>query len=95
MSRLSGLSASATWDAGSILDGDEAVTTVSVPGAKLGDFCFVSASIDVIDLALTGQVTAADTVTIQLNNNTGGALDLASATYRVAVVPYEVMMATG
>lgn len=81
------LSASTTWDAGSIADGDEEVKEVTVTGAALGDFVLVSSSVDVADLAITGAVTAADTVTVQLNNNTGGAIDLASATIYVRVLP--------
>jgi len=81
------LSGSATWDAASILDGDEEVKDVTVTGAALGDFVLASLSIDVADLALTAQVTAADTVTCQLLNNTGGAIDLASATVYVRVIP--------
>lgn len=89
MSRLSGSEViEATWNAGSIADGNEEVTTVTVAGAKLGDFCFVSIELDVVDLALTAQVTANDTVTVQLNNNTGGAINLDSTTVRVKVVPY-------
>ena len=82
---LKNLSASATWDAGSIADGDEEAKDVTVVGAALGDTVDVSLSIDVADLALTAKVTAADTVTCQLLNNTGGAIDLASATINVYV----------
>ena len=91
MSRLSGFNASATWNPGSIVDGDEAAVEVTVPGAKLGDFAFVSFSLDVADLQITADVTAADTVTVVLSNSTGGAIDLASGTVRVKVVPYDVM----
>lgn len=82
-----GLSGSKTWNAGSIADGDEEVTDITVTGAALGDFVLVSSSLDVVDLALVGQVTAADTVTVQLLNNTGGAIDLASGTVYVRVIP--------
>lgn len=81
------LSGSDTWDAGSIADGNEEVAEITVAGAALGDFVLVSASVDVADLALVGQVTAADTVTVQLLNNTGGAVDLASMTVAVRVLP--------
>src|SRR3990167_1015589 len=80
------LAASETYDAGSIADGDEEVGEVIVTGAVLGDFCIASHGVDVADLAITGAVTAADTVTYQLLNNTGGAIDLASATVRVLVI---------
>lgn len=81
------LSGSATWDAASIADGDEEVKEVTVTGAALGDFAVASLSIDVADLALVAAVTATDTVTCQLLNNTGGAIDLASATVYVRVFP--------
>lgn len=81
------LTGSATWDAGSIADGDEEVKEITVTGAALGDFVLVSSSIDVADLGLVAQVTAADTVTAQLLNNTGGAIDLTSETVRVVVIP--------
>lgn len=81
------LSGSATWDAASIADGDEEVKEVTVTGAALGDFAIASLSIDVADLALVAAVTATDTVTCQLLNNTGGAIDLASATVYVRVFP--------
>ena len=90
MSRLSGYPlVSQTWNPGSIADGDEEVVTVAVSGASLGDFVFVSFSLDVTDLAITAAVTAAGVVTVQLNNNTGGAIDLGSGTIRVRVVPFE------
>ncbi len=91
MSRLSGYFASATWDAAAILDGNEEAKTVTVPGAKLGDFAFASLSVDVADLVLDAQVTAANTVTCVLANNTGGSINLASATVRVKVVPIDAI----
>jgi predicted nuclease of predicted toxin-antitoxin system len=87
------LSGSVTWDAASIADGDEEAKDVTVTGAALGDFVLVSASIDVADLALVAQVTAADTVTCNLLNNTGGAIDLASMTVYVRVIPRTALAA--
>ena len=66
--------------------GTFAVASVTVPGAALGDFVMVAAGVDVIDAALVGSVTSANTVEIVLLNNTAGAVDLASATYRVVVL---------
>jgi hypothetical protein len=92
MSRLSGFPVvSATWDAASIADGDEVAVDVTVPGAALGDFAMASLSVDVADLVLSVAVTAANTATAVLANNTGGAVDLASATLRVRVIPFDVM----
>ena len=79
--------AQGTIDFGSVADGDEAVDTIAVPGVALGDMVIgVSASVDVADLGLTAAVTGAGEVTVQVFNNTGGAIDLASAVFRVVVV---------
>lgn len=91
MSRMSGFTASATWNPASIANGAEAAVDVTVPGAVLGDFAFASFSLDVADLVLDANVTAANTVTCVLANNTGGAVDLASGTLRVKVVPADVI----
>ena len=77
---------SATWNAGSIADGDEEAKEVTVTGAALGDFAVAALSIDIADLQLSADVTAADTVTCVLSNSTGSAVDLASATIYVLVI---------
>jgi hypothetical protein len=69
-----------------VADGDEAVDTIAVPGVALGDVVIaISASIDVEDLTLVAAVTASNEVTVQVLNNTGGAINLASAVYKVIV----------
>ena len=80
------LTGSTTWDASSIADGNEEAKELTVTGAELGDFVLSSLSIDIADLVLDAQVTAADTVTAILANNTGGAVDLGSCTLSVIVV---------
>jgi hypothetical protein len=77
---------SATWNPGSIADGDEEAIDVTVTGAILGDYAIASFSLDVADLVLDAQVTAADTVTCVLANNTGGAVDLAEGTVYVRLI---------
>lgn len=77
---LRGTEASGQWDIGNIADGDEEVLEVTVDGVALGDVVQSCIILDVADLALTAQATAANTVTVQLNNNTGGAIDLADNT---------------
>jgi len=79
------LTGSDTWDPGSIADGDEETKEVTVTGAALGDFVRVSFSLDVADLVLDAKVTAANTVTCVLANNTGDAVDLTSGTISVEV----------
>jgi len=83
--------ASETKDWGSVADGDEAAEEVTVTGAQLGDFALASMSIDTTDITLTATVTAANTVTVILANNTGGAIDLGSGTLYVMVIPREVV----
>lgn len=77
---------SATWDPGSIADGDGETKSVTVTGAALGDFVLVSSEIDIQDLQLTAYVQATNTVELRLDNNTGGAIDLGSTTYHVRVI---------
>ena len=93
MSRMSGMTASATWNPASVTT-TVVATTVTVPGAKLGDFAL--ASMDTFtdafadDLVMSAVVSSADTVTVSLLGDATGA-DLASGTLRVKVIPFEVM----
>jgi hypothetical protein len=80
------LIATVTWDPASIADGGMEAKDVTVAGAELGDFAMASFNKDVLDLSLTATVTAADTVTCVLANNTGGAVDLDSGILRVKVI---------
>jgi hypothetical protein len=88
---MSGLNASVVNDFASLAAGAEVGLDVTVPGAKLGDFAFASLAVDVVDLIVTVNVTAADTVTVLLANATVGAIDLASTTVRVKVVPFDAI----
>mgnify|MGYP003108426699 CR=1 FL=1 len=75
-----------TFNFGSIDDGNEEATAVTVSGVGLGDMVLgVASSVDVADLDLTANVTAANEVTFQLNNNTGGAIDLAAGEFTALV----------
>ena len=44
-----------------------------------------SFGVDAAGLSITAYVSAADVVTIAANNNTGGAVDLASTTIRLVI----------
>ena len=77
---------SATWDPTSIAAGSYSTTTVTVPGATLGDFALASFSIDISALDLSCYVSAANTVTVVLSNHTASAVDLNSATLRILVL---------
>lgn len=85
--RAQGLTGSKVHDFASVADGANASTTVPVPGAALGDFAVASLSVALpAGAILTAVVSAADVVTVTLLNETGGALDLASATLAVRVL---------
>jgi hypothetical protein len=78
--------AKGTIDFAEISDGDEAADTIAVPGVALGDVVIgVSASVDVADLQVTADVTAANEVTVTVSNSTGGAVNLASAVFKVVI----------
>jgi len=81
------LQGSVVWDASNMPDGDEEAKEVTCTGAALGDFVLASLSIDLADLTLSAAVTAADTITCVISNNTGGAINLAEATVYVLVIP--------
>ncbi len=66
--------------------GTFASSDVTVKGASLGDFVLVSMGVDTVDAVVAGAVTAADTVTVTLLNNTAGAVNLASTTVRIVVL---------
>lgn len=59
---------------------------ITVPGVALGDIVFgISVGVDTVDAVIGGAVTAANTVTLTLLNNTAGAVDLASTTCKFFV----------
>lgn len=88
------LSGSATYDAASLVDGAGTTTTVTVTGAALGDFVVgVSMGVDLAGITVTAYVSAADTVSVRLQNESGGTIDLASTTLRVRVLPQALFVA--
>jgi len=80
------LSGSAIWDAPSVPADSIQSNDITVTGAALGDYAVVSSSIDIQELTLSANVRTTDTVEITLHNNSGGAINLGSATYNVKVI---------
>ena len=77
---------SATLDAGSLADGAGETDTITVPGVALGDIVLgASFAVDEAGMTVTGYVSAADTVSLRVQNESGGTVNLASATIRVVV----------
>lgn len=79
------LRGSAVYDPASLADGVGASTTVTVTGAALGDEAAAAFSLSTQGIILSAQVTAANTVTVRFQNETGGLIDLASGTLYVTV----------
>lgn len=77
---------SVTYDPPSLLDGQGTTTDVTVAGARVGDFVFVSFSNDVQSIILSAFVNTSNNVKVRFQNETGGTIDLASGTLRVRVV---------
>ena len=80
------MSNNVAWDPGNLIDGASETKAVTVNGAMVGDP--VSVGLTTITNAgwqISGQVTAADTVTATLTNHTGGTVDLDSGLLRADV----------
>lgn len=66
--------------------GTFASVDVTVPNVALGDIVTgISMGVDTVDGVVAGAVTAANTVTLTLLNNSAGAIDLASTTCKFIV----------
>lgn len=80
------LRGSATWNPGDLADGaGETKDDFTVTGAAFGDVVDVAAPYSLQGITCTGYVHAADTVAVRLQNETGGAINLASGTWLVTV----------
>lgn len=75
------------FDVTSVAVNTTAERTMTVPGVKLGDICFVNKPSLNAGLGICNvRVSAADTLAITYNNNTAGAIDPGSETYTVLVI---------
>jgi hypothetical protein len=79
------IAGSATYDPPNLIDGAGNTTTVTVNGAALGDYAEASFSLDLQGITTTAWVSAADTVSVRFQNETGGTIDLGSGTLRARV----------
>lgn len=82
LAELTGVSGTATYDPGNLVDGQGVTTTVTVTGATLGDYAEASFSLDLQGITLTAWVSAANTVSVRFQNETGAPIDLASGTLK-------------
>lgn len=74
-----------TVDVASLVDGAGATQSVTVPGAKLGDFVRVAFGVSLVGITVTAYVSAADTVQIRLQNESTATVDLASTSVNIVV----------
>ncbi len=76
-----------TVDPASIGAGSEDTGTFTIPGVAVGDMVFCAPGVNpTIDGDIYAFVSAANTLTIRISNlNSGAALDLATATWKVLV----------
>lgn len=81
------LTGSATYDPPSLADGATTTTTITVNGARVGDVAEVSAPYSLSGIIATAYVNTPNVVTVLLNNESGGTVDLGSGTWRAAVQP--------
>jgi len=69
------------WNPGTINNGAQVSNDITVLGASLGMSASAGAGVDVQDCLVSATVTAANTVTIVIRNNTGGSVTLGSSTW--------------
>lgn len=78
---------SKTYDPASVATTVQTSTTVTAPGAKMGDKCLASFSLDAALVDFTCYVSVAGTATVLVKNGSAGTVDLASGTVRVFIYP--------
>lgn len=76
----------ATLDSGNLIDAAGANDNVTVPGVALGDIVLgFSFGVDLAGMTVTAYINAANTVTIRVQNESGGTINLASTTIRMVI----------
>jgi hypothetical protein len=76
-----------TWDPANLADGAGVTSAaVTLTGAAFGDAVLVAAPYDLQGIVCTGYVSALNAVKVRLQNETGGAVDLANGEWRVRVL---------
>lgn len=75
-----------TYDPPSLADAEGVTTTVSLTGATLGDLVVASFNKDLAGVTLSAYVSASNTVSVRFQNESGGIVDLASGSLKVALL---------
>lgn len=77
---------SETHDFGNLADGAGETGSMTATGVALGDACVLSLGVDAAGVTLTCYVSAANVISYRAQNESGGAVDLASTTVRAFVL---------
>lgn len=77
--------ATATFNPANLADGAGETTTVGMTGAQMGEPVNVAFSLDITGLTVTAYVQSTSVVAVRFQNESGGALDLASGTLSVTL----------
>lgn len=76
----------ALMNVGDLADGAGETNTVAVPGVALGDIVLgASFGADAAGMTVTAYVSAANVVSVRVQNESGGAVDLAETTIKMVV----------
>lgn len=82
------LAGSEVYDPASLADGVGATSTgATITGAALGDLVLFSNGVDLQGITCNAWVSATNTVKTRFQNESGGLLDLVSATIKYLVIP--------
>ena len=87
--RCRAIYADAAVDPPALASGAAGQATVTVGGARAGDLAMASFDPANAGIAVSANVTAADTVTVTFFNVSGGAIDLPAGTLRVRVEAWQ------
>lgn len=82
------ITGSVTYNPASLAAGAGETTTMTVKGGALGDQVVASFSNDLQGIILHAWVSAANTVSVRFQNETGDTIDLASGTIRVRIIKF-------
>lgn len=77
---------SSTYDAPSLVAGGVTVTTVTVIGAYFGDFATASLGLDISGIVVSAWVSSTNVVSVRLQNESAGTINLASTTISAMVI---------
>ena len=80
------LNGTAVLDPANLADGIGVNLSITVTGAVVGDFVLVAPAVDLQGILMTASVISANTVEVRLQNETTGAINLASSTWKAKVI---------